>query len=317
MLFLDREQQVFEQAAVQETCPHCGNSSPARRATINYLRFAFLPIMPLKRSYSVHCYHCCRSSGTDKPTPSMIPFLSLVNKFAGLVLLILALFYYQAWQDKAALEEQNILMTPQKFDHYFIDISLYQNEAVHQPRYKVAKVVSRDDTSIDIVLGNYEYRKKSQVVKAIRLDNLMINNYFSDTTHSIAVDTLPRLREQEVIYAAYRPENLALFGGIVMRPQLPKAFRPKLPNAINQEGINLYHLGFHKEAFTLFEQEAQKGDGWAMLNLAQMYRDGEGTERDLQLALHWSSQAVELQIPGADKDHRELCLALEACPAPE
>jgi len=313
MLFLDREQQIFEQQAEHSSCAHCGHDKPSRRAVLSYLRFAFLPILPLKSSYSLHCYRCCRSSSTEKPDNKMIPILSIFNKFTGLVLLILALFYYASLKEQAIEAEYRLLAIPQKFDHYFIDISRFNDEAVHQPRYKVAKVVSRDQDSVDIVLGNYEYRKKNQVVKAIRLDNMMIDDYFSDNSVNIPISKLHHLRAREAIYAAHRPENLTLFGGLVMRPQRPKAFLPKLPNAINRQGVELYHQGFHREAFELFRQEAERGDGWAMLNLAQMYRDGEGTGKDLELAIDWFEKAALQAIPKAKDELLALCQTSDSC----
>ena len=211
------------------------------------------------------------------------------------------------------VQQRALLSSPQKFDHYLMDQSLFNREKTHQPRYMVAKVVSRDRENVDLVLGNYNYLKKHQVVKAIRLDNMLINGYFSNTPISVPISELSQMWTKGAIYAAYRPENLSLFGGLVMRPQLPKAFRPKLPSAINRQAVDLYHLGYHDEAYELFLQEAKAGDAWGQTNLAQMYRDGEGTEMDIEQAAYWFKQAMNQKNPSAKEQYEALCLGDIKC----
>jgi len=306
MLFLDREHEVFEQENRVSTCPSCGHDNVVERATLSYFRFAFLPMMPLKGAYSLFCYRCCRNSEIKK-SKVRIPLFNVLTKFLGLAFL-LAMILYIFQQYKSDLAQQQALLTaPQKFDHYLLDESLFRQEATHQPRFMVAKVVSRDEQNVDLVLGNYNYIKKHQVIKAIRLDNMLNNGYFSKETVSVPISELSEMWLNGVIYGAYRPENLSLFGGLVMRPQLPKTFKPKLPSAINRQAVDLYHLGFHDEAFALFLQEAELGDVWAQVNLAEMYRDGEGTSKDIQQAIFWFKQAVLQNNISANRQLKSLC----------
>ncbi|NCB44210.1 MAG: hypothetical protein EOM59_16575, partial [Clostridia bacterium] len=57
-----------------------------------------------------------------------------------------------------------------------------------------------------------------------------------------------------------------------------------------------------KEAFDIAFSFAIEGDGGAMGRLAQMYRDGQGVERDLDKAIEWMKKAVEKNVSWAEKE---------------
>src|SRR5689334_19108848 len=48
-----------------------------------------------------------------------------------------------------------------------------------------------------------------------------------------------------------------------------------------------------KECIDSLEKSAENGDKIAMFNLANRYRDGEGTEKNLEKAFHWYQKAAE------------------------
>jgi TPR repeat protein len=87
-----------------------------------------------------------------------------------------------------------------------------------------------------------------------------------------------------------------LYGGIIILPPKPTKKRKSVAQQQNDLAI-AYYRGErtevdHKEAFKLFKLAAEAGHSFAQLNLAQMYRDGEGTQQDQKAALYWFNQSL-------------------------
>ena len=55
----------------------------------------------------------------------------------------------------------------------------------------------------------------------------------------------------------------------------------------------VYKMGQFDEAFDRYKVIAESGNTQGMLNLANMYAAGEGTEQDHEKALHWYRKAAE------------------------
>ena len=65
------------------------------------------------------------------------------------------------------------------------------------------------------------------------------------------------------------------------------------PVAIFHEGVEQYKKGDYDTAFEYYTKAAELGDAWAHSNLAQMYRNGEGVEKDEEKVIyHWEEAAI-------------------------
>ncbi len=312
MIFLDRDEQVFETKSHEHVCPKCGHKSPVIRAKLEFLRWLFLPFAPLKSSNSLYCYRCCRETILPN-TQVKFPLYDVFAKFSGLVLvLVLALFYAQQSREALSLQ-QGYIANPLKHDVLFIDESVYRGEVTHQPRYQIGQIVDVNDDQITLVLSLYTYLKRSQLVKAIRLDNLMLDKYFSEKRVIVSTAELQRWYQNGTLLELHRPDNLSLFGGIVMRPERPKIFRPKGQNPLNQDALYAYQAGDFETAFSLFTQAAEQGDMWAQINLAQMHRDGEHVDASLEQAYYWFTQAAQHPVSAGKVALNEFCQQYSVC----
>ena len=75
---------------------------------------------------------------------------------------------------------------------------------------------------------------------------------------------------------------------------------------------NVYE--FDKDAFETVKLFAEKCDGNAMGYLARFYRDGRGTEKDLDKAEEWMKRAQEKKVPWAAKELYEITYQKQELP---
>ena len=64
-----------------------------------------------------------------------------------------------------------------------------------------------------------------------------------------------------------------------------------------------------KEAFEICRKSAELGDYGSMGRLGRMYRDGVGTERNLDLAIEYMGKATSRGIGWADREYIDLLLS--------
>ncbi len=244
----------------------------------------------------------------------IIPWFNVLNKFIGsIILIVLATFIWQQHLIKIDSEFQ-ILAKPRPFDIYLLDHSKFNQETDYRKEFVVAKVVSVSEKEVSILISNYAYQHKNQVIKAIQLDTLLFDSFYGIKPKTISRNKLKLLRDQDTIYRALRPENLSLFGGLVMMPQKPAVlYKGFKPHPINQQAVASYQDGFFKEAFELFSQAAEQGDPWAQINLGQMYRDGEGHEVNTRRALNLFKQAKMSGNKKAEYEYQQLCQQVKDC----
>ena len=61
----------------------------------------------------------------------------------------------------------------------------------------------------------------------------------------------------------------------------------------NDDARNAYSKGDYAVAFQLFHKEAEEGKPESQFRLALMYREGQGTVKNLQKAIEWHKKAVQ------------------------
>ncbi|MCH9813285.1 MAG: phospholipase A [Epsilonproteobacteria bacterium] len=58
------------------------------------------------------------------------------------------------------------------------------------------------------------------------------------------------------------------------------------------QAVKHYHQQFYKQAYTIIEKEAIKGNKEAQYLLASMYEDGKGVDQDLKQSIYWYKKAA-------------------------
>lgn len=295
LLELDSDFQTLEtedSTTRVKTCHKCGKGELKQRAEMRFVHFYQFPIFPLLPSKQTYCNRCHKVFKRERLNQNVFPAWQVAIKFIGLVvLMLLAINSWTGYLQEKELET-GYLQQPESFDVWIINEAKLLNEYTQNDRFKVAQVVHTTDDRVVVKEGLVLYPSVSNVIKAIRLDQLLIYNYFSTDLSVYNKSELLKLKEQGIIYSAHRPENLSLFGGIVMRQPMPKPFKRHNPNPLNQEAISLYQVGEYEEAIELFEQAAKQGSVWAQYNLGDMYLQGKGVELDVEKAKHYFQQAA-------------------------
>lgn len=300
MFFMDVGKQVVETPQAQTCC----NQNTVQFAEIKYVKLSFIPLFPLSISYQTRCKTC--KSVIESPKKH-INLFNILNKFVGLIIMLLiALYFWQGYLDDVAKEEL-VLNDPQKYDFYLIDNNRFKKVDSVRSEFVIAKVLSANKDIIEIVISNYIYSRKRDLIKAIRLDTLVFDDFFPTKSQFIKPSELHTLYEQGIVYRVLRPFNYTLFGGVAVRPSMPeKLYKGYNPTPLNQEGIRSYRNEDFIEALSLFKQAAEQGDEWAQINLAQMYRDGEA-QINITQALYWFNEAMKKGNKIAEFEYQQLC----------
>jgi len=307
MFFMDVGKQVIETPQSQLCC----DENIVQYAELKYVKLSFIPLFPLSTHYQTQCKVC---KSTVEAPKNRISLLSIMNKFIGTaIVLLIALYFWQGHQEDIA-KEFDVLKAPQKYDFYLIDNNRFNKVQSQRAEFVIAKVISANKDAIEIVISNYIYSRKRDLIKAIRLDTLVFDGFFPSKSQFITLAELNSLYKDKIVYRVLRPFNYTLFGGVAVRPSMPeKLYKGYNPTPLNQEGIRSYRNDDFVEALSLFKQAAEQGDAWAQINLAQMYRDGEGSKVDNPQALHWFAEAMKLGNKTAEFEYQQLCKKAITC----
>ncbi|MBE0364884.1 hypothetical protein PULV_a3169 [Pseudoalteromonas ulvae UL12] len=279
---------------------------------LHYLSFGIVPVFPYRLRRSKACLTCLNDS--QQRSIELFSWWQVVVKFIGLVIILIAMMFGFAFLQADKKQQMAILASPQVHDFYLVDYSLFRQESYYQKQFLVAKVTAVDDEAVSLQLANYRYQRHNQVIKAIKLDNLIKPNYFSKEHEQVTHSKLKQLFSEGAIYQVLRAQGLTLFGGIVEMPSQPEPlYKGFEQNRANQDGISFYQDGQFKEALAKFLEAAEQGDMHAQVNLAEMYRDGQGVEVDLIQAVFWYQQAAAQGYEKAQVQVRKLCLEPALC----
>lgn len=292
-----------------KTCPYCHHDDYRLQNHSRFLRFSIVPMLPLAWHYQYQCSHCQHNVQLSIMQLPWLEKLSLIKYFIGSILLIwLSIYFYTQHLDELKAK-QAILSQPQAFDTYLVHADKFSNEPLRPENLKVAQVLEFDDQNITFQISNYRYKRDSGITMAMRTSLLIQKGYFSSKTIILPRSEVQRLYDEGAIYDVLRPYAYSLYGGFVMFPPRPKPLYEGLKlNKNNQQGIIYYKDGLFPEAFESFLLASKEGSQWGQLNTAQMYRDGEGVEKDISQAIYWYQQAARQNNHKAKVQLKELCL---------
>ena len=291
------------------TCPCCQSNNYQLKNHSRFLRFAIIPLIPLAWCYQFQCNHCQYTAAVPLKNLPILEKISLVKYFIGsLLLLWLLVFFYNQHHAKLALQ-QTILNNPQAYDTYLVKADKFSHEPLRPENLKVAQILEFDEKFITFQISNYRYKRDNAITMAMRTSLLVQKDYFSSKTLTLPRSEVQRLYDEGTIYDVLRPYAYSLYGGFVMFPPRPKPLYEGVKlNKNNQQGILYYKDGLFKDAFENFLLASKEGSQWGQLNTAQMYRDGEGVERDITQAIYWYQQAAKQNNHKAKIQLKELCL---------
>ncbi|WNC70695.1 tetratricopeptide repeat protein [Thalassotalea psychrophila] len=229
-----------------------------------------------------------------------------------------AMKYFKAQQKF----EYNQIKNPLLNDVYIIDKEVLDNQSRLREKYIITQVASVDEKHVYLKESNFIYLRINEAIKGIRTDKLLTHNFFSNKIFKISKSQLENLYFNGGVPEVGRSnDGMHLYGGIIIaRPKhnLIKKQKYRIGTQENQLAISYYQgsMGYEKdwkEAFRLFEQAAEKGNPYSQISLAQMYRDGEAVEVNLERALYWFELAKQQGIASAKDEYAQLCQKITAC----
>ena len=232
-----------------------------------------------------------------------------------IALIVIAYFAYSIFENKQ--QQAEFLSAPKVDDVLILDMGHLIKDRKYQTQYRVAQVLSVEEDSITLKQGSYTYRKKRGAERAIKLDSLMLSNYFRPALISFKKSELAALHEQGAIDEIFRPTDIYVMGGIVRHRAAPEHIPHKLKvslNQFNQEGVRAYLERDFEEARKLFTQAAEQGYDYGQFTLADMLEYGEGGNVDLAGAYKWYKVAAaqnnikaKAALESFSRKHKAMC----------
>ncbi|WP_338365182.1 tetratricopeptide repeat protein [uncultured Pseudoalteromonas sp.] len=307
-MLLFNTSQSFPYFAQTKCCPKCHSRAYHLINQSRFLRFTVIPVIPLALNYKYECYQCGHNAPVKLKQLPFFEIVTLPKYFIGVFLALwVGLFFYQQ-HVAAQAQKQRYLTNPKAYDTYLVHADKFTHEPWTPSNLKVAQVLNFDEQFITFQVSNYSYKRNNGITTAMRTSLLVQNGYFSTDKITLPRSEVKRLYNDEVIYDVLRPSANSLYGGFVMFPPKPKPLYKGLKlDKNNQQGITYFKSGLYKEAAESFKLAAHAGSQWGQLNLAQMYRDGQGVTKNVQTAKHWYEQAIAQGNSKAKYELEQLC----------
>ncbi|KGK00414.1 tetratricopeptide repeat protein [Thalassotalea sp. ND16A] len=238
---------------------------------------------------------------------------------AGFLLLIIIVWQAFSYVNNQQTLAYQHISTPKLNDVYVINSEVLNNQSRLREKYLITQVSAVEDDKVSLRVSNFLFLRVRDAIQSIRSDKFLTQNYFSATPL-----VMPRTRLQQLYLddgiddVGRSTDGMHLYGGVIIGKAVKKKRTVRLGSQDNQVAIAYYQgsMGYEKdwrEAFRLFKQAAEKGHPYAQLNLANMYKDGEGVAKDLQLAIFWYEKASLQQVTAAKYEYLRLCQQLVEC----
>jgi len=307
-MLLFNTSQSFPYFAQTQCCPNCHSRAYHLINQSRFLRFTVIPVLPLALSYKYECYQCGYNAPAKLKQLPIFEIVTLPKYFIGVFLALwVGLFFYQQ-HAAAQAQKQHYLTNPKAYDTYLVHADKFSHEPWTLTNLKIAQVLSFDEQFITFQVSNYSYKRNNGITTAMRTSLLVQNGYFSTDKITLPRSEVIRLYNDGVIYDVLRPSANSLYGGFVMFPPKPKPLYKGLKlDKNNQQGITYFKNGQYKEAAESFKLAANAGSQWGQLNLAQMYRDGQGVTKNVKTAKYWYEQAIAQGNSKAKYELKQLC----------
>lgn len=238
-----------------------------------------------------------------------------------LLLSYFVFFKYQAHQSELQ-RTLEIVNQPKVNDLYFIDFRLLGDKVKKNLRptekYRIAKVVDITGDVVTLLYGVFYYQRQHAAINSIRYGQLRYAQYFQSKRYDLPHRDIQAMHRSKALYLAKRPYQNKLYGNFVSpikRKSTNNLFLlGKKENALGQAFLNDKYdeLGAEK-ALAFFQQSAGLGYPQGQVNLAQMYINGVGVDKDLKQALQLLKTASLQSHKPAILKYGIICKQVSAC----
>ncbi|MCJ8296516.1 MAG: hypothetical protein MJK15_19150 [Colwellia sp.] len=304
------------------TCQSCNSKQHRVIGKLTYLYFFIesIPFFPVKKTINIICNDCDSAFDVDSLSSSAYKALSkklfkvyaLVPMYTGIIMVLLALFYWQYNNYQANSLSQEYIESPKINDFYYINQTAINDKIPPNKKYVLGKVVSLTPNTVSLVFSRFLFENKSSLASDIRGAKVIDANYFNKKRHVFPRDKLINFYQNETVFSVLRPKNSKLFGTIVLTTNLSvnkevKGYRE------NRIGLSFMSGADSKanleDAERFFLESANKGYVQGQLNLARLYLD----TNKISQALEWSKIAALKGYDLAIEFYIQHCSASEDC----
>jgi len=211
-----------------------------------------------------------------------------------------------------------IVSEPKIDDIYFLDFRLLSDDLRPKEKYRIAKVVDITGNITTLLYGSFYYEHKHAAINAIKYGQLSYKDYFEPKRYNLPHNSIKSMHQNQAIYLAKRPVRKTLFNNLVG----PDIYIPPTSNLTfgKKENIkgeaflnNRYSETNLKTAFEYFQASAKLGYAKGQVNLAEMYINGQHTDKDFVQALYWLKQASLQSSKPAILKYAIVCKQVELC----
>ncbi|KZN40218.1 sel1 repeat family protein [Pseudoalteromonas luteoviolacea] len=241
-----------------------------------------------------------------------------VSRYKAIIIAFLVVGFCGYWivkHQQSQTQQLEWINAPKVDDIIMVDFGRIQTDRVYQPQFRVTQVIAVDEQHITLKEGRYTYARKRDAKRAIQLDNLMLDDYFKSQPWRLTHSQISNFYQSGGVYAAYRPNDIYVLGGIVKKRALahfPKHQRAQF-SPQNSQGISLYQQGEFEAARQAFEEAVATQDQWGMYNLATMLIAAEGGVQDLPRAFELLKAAKTQGNLKAIEALKSLCQMHQVC----
>ncbi|WP_019027863.1 tetratricopeptide repeat protein [Colwellia piezophila] len=241
-------------------------------------------------------------------------------KIIVVVLIIAAVVAGSIYKKNIEQAQQTLAIVEQPAinDLYYIDFRVIKDNLRPAEKFRMAKVQDITGDVVTINFSSYFYLQEHELNEAIRYAQLRYEKFFQEKRHNYKISELLTMIESGAIVLARRPEGNMLDGNVVVPDshfESSSVFIPgKKENFTGLEYLNFANTNNKAEqAFTKFQQSADLGFAKGQVNLAQMYLNGTGVEKDLSVALSLFKQGALQSYEPAILKYAIVCQLVESC----
>jgi hypothetical protein len=310
-------------------CANCDSKHHQVKGVIKYafIFFEYLPFYQVNKLLVITCSHCESNFDinslskrlTKAITQPLFTARRQLYTFSGCLLMIAFLAYLLfAHFQREALSDK-IIASPQINDFYFLDFRKLSTELRPHEKYRLAKVVDITDSIVSLQYGQFFYHLQSSAQGSFSNGRVKSFSYFAKKRHEFSFEQIIKMRTENIIYQAIRPEGILLYGnqvtGYQRAPRIGGAYFPGARQ--NQQGfafLQATYLDDHfKSAFMMFTRSAELGYRYGQVNLAEMYLAGNAGQRDVDKALYWLKNAALQSFKPAIEKYIIVCNKHKKC----
>ncbi|WP_286265029.1 tetratricopeptide repeat protein [Thalassotalea atypica] len=303
---------------------HGGDVNIAGRVNYAFFFLEYLPFVPLGKELVLTCNHCQHTLENKRLDVKLYKSLKrglfklyhILPMYTGLVLMILALCYWQYQAYQKELQTQAYITSPKVNDFYFLNYQgIAENIRPHE-KYRLAKVTIVNGNEVSVVYSRYIYAKMSALKIDIKGGMVIDSRYFNRNEHKYTIPQFQAFYRKDIVTEVLRPKSNRLFGNVVVNDVSINKHYKNLADMHNDRGLafmaNSQVEGNIESAREYFSKAARLGLSKGQVNLAKSYLI-ENKEDNTKQALFWLDKAAHQGNQEAIKLYLSNCKSTNGC----